>query len=154
MFSFGQISKFKRSATPRKTKLIKKFLRICTSTYYVLHIYKLSRDSVELFQRSCAISLKSDLYLRYRIKPLDMRQKSGFTQIEELRFLSSKRGTTPKKNINQYFLSLGKPRPICTSSPCSLRNLSRVTKCISCEYSQQHIMYFLTIKFSRNFLVL
>ena len=35
-------------------KLNQNFLWICTSTYYVLHNYKVSRNSVEQFQRSCS----------------------------------------------------------------------------------------------------
>ena len=35
-------------------KLNKNFLWICPSTHYVLHNYKVSRNSVERFQWSCA----------------------------------------------------------------------------------------------------
>ena len=53
IFHFGQISKLKNGITPRK-KLNQNFLWICTSTWYVLHNYKVSRNSVERFQSSCA----------------------------------------------------------------------------------------------------
>ena len=53
IFHFGQISKFKKGVTLRK-KMESNFLRICTSTHYVLHNYIVSRNSVERFQRSCA----------------------------------------------------------------------------------------------------
>ena len=53
IFHFGQISKFKKGVTLRK-KWNQNFLLICTSTHYVLHYYKVSRNSVEPFQRSCA----------------------------------------------------------------------------------------------------
>ena len=56
IFYFGQISKFKKGITPRK-KLNQNFLWICTSTHYVLHYYKVSENSVEPFQRSCANKL-------------------------------------------------------------------------------------------------
>ena len=52
IFNVGQISMFKR-ACPSKQN----FLWICTSTQYVLHIYKVSRNSVELFHKSCANKL-------------------------------------------------------------------------------------------------
>ena len=54
IFNFGQIYKFKKGVTPRKKTLNQNFLWICTSTHYVLHYYKLSGNSVEQFQRSCA----------------------------------------------------------------------------------------------------
>ena len=41
----------------REKKMNQKFLWICTSTWYVLHNYKLSRTFVELYQRSCADKL-------------------------------------------------------------------------------------------------
>ena len=53
MFYFGQISKFKKGVIPIK-KLNQNFLWICASTHYVLHNYKVSWNSVERFQRSCA----------------------------------------------------------------------------------------------------
>ena len=53
IFHFGQISKFKKGVTPRK-RLNQNFLWICTSTWYVLHNYKASWNSVEWFQRSFA----------------------------------------------------------------------------------------------------
>ena len=51
MCNFGQISKFKNGVTPIK-KMNKNFLWICASTHYVLYKYKISRKSVERFQRS------------------------------------------------------------------------------------------------------
>ena len=56
IFHFGQISKFKKGVNPRK-KWNQNFLWICTSTHYVLHYYKVSGNSVEWFQRSCANKL-------------------------------------------------------------------------------------------------
>ena len=56
IFHFGQISKFKKGVIQRN-KLNQKFLWICTSTHYVLHYYKVSGNSVERFQRSCADKL-------------------------------------------------------------------------------------------------
>ena len=53
IFHFGQVSKFKKGVTPRK-KWNENFLWICASTHYVLYNYKVSRNSVERFQRSCA----------------------------------------------------------------------------------------------------
>ena len=53
IFHFSQISKFKMSVTLGK-KLNQNFLWICVSTHYVLNNYKVSRNSVERFQRSCA----------------------------------------------------------------------------------------------------
>ena len=53
IFHFGQISKFKKGVTPKKKKRNQNFLWICASTHYVLHYYKVSRNSVERFQRSC-----------------------------------------------------------------------------------------------------
>ena len=38
----------------REKKWNQNFLWICTSSHYVLHIYKVSQNSVERFQRSCA----------------------------------------------------------------------------------------------------
>ena len=38
------------------------FLWICTSTYYVLHYYKVSGNSVEWFQRSCANKKYSSIF--------------------------------------------------------------------------------------------
>ena len=49
-FNFGRISKFKRDIIPTK-RLNKKFLQNCPSTQYVLQNYKVSRNSVERFQR-------------------------------------------------------------------------------------------------------
>ena len=54
IFHFGQISKFKKGVTPREKKSNQNFMWICTSTHYVLHNYKVSQNSVERFQRSCA----------------------------------------------------------------------------------------------------
>ena len=51
-FAFGDAGK--KSATPRKKKWNQNFLWICASTHYVLHNYKVSRNSVERFQRCCA----------------------------------------------------------------------------------------------------
>ena len=48
MCNFGQISKFKKGVTPRK-KMNQNFQWI---THYVLYNYKVSRKSVERFQRS------------------------------------------------------------------------------------------------------
>ena len=53
IFHLGQISKFKKYVTSRK-KWNHNFLWICASTHYVLHNYKVSRNSVERFQRSYA----------------------------------------------------------------------------------------------------
>ena len=53
IFHFGQISKFKKSVTPRK-KTNQNFLWICTSTHYVLQFHEVIRNSVERFQRGCA----------------------------------------------------------------------------------------------------
>ena len=53
IFHFGEISKLKKDVTPLK-KLNSNFLWICTSKHYVLHYYKVSRNSVKLFQRSYA----------------------------------------------------------------------------------------------------
>ena len=50
---YRQISKFKKGVTPRK-KINQNFLWISPSTHYVLHNYKVSRNSVVRFQRSCA----------------------------------------------------------------------------------------------------
>ena len=54
IFHFRQVllSGFKKSVTPRKKNEIKISCG-CTSTHYVLHNYKVSRNSVERFQRSC-----------------------------------------------------------------------------------------------------
>ena len=49
IFHFSKISKFKRGITPRK-KLNENFLQ----KHYVSHNYKVSGNSVERFQRSCA----------------------------------------------------------------------------------------------------
>ena len=51
IFHFGQISK---RALLREKKMNQNFLWICKSTHYVLHNYKVSRNSVERFQMSCA----------------------------------------------------------------------------------------------------
>ena len=56
IFHFGQTAKFKKGITLRK-KLNQNFLWICTSTWYVLHNYKVSWNSVERFQKSCADKL-------------------------------------------------------------------------------------------------
>ena len=56
IFHFGQISKFKKGVILRK-KMNKNFLSICASKHYVLHYYKVSRNSVERFQRSWANKL-------------------------------------------------------------------------------------------------
>ena len=53
IFHFGQIFKFKKSVTPRK-KWNQNFLWMCACTHYFLHYYKVSRNSVERFHRSCA----------------------------------------------------------------------------------------------------
>ena len=53
IFHFGQISKFKTGVTPRN-ELNQNFLWICASIHYVFHHYKVSWNSVERFQRSCA----------------------------------------------------------------------------------------------------
>ena len=50
IFHFGKISKFKKD----EKKLNQNFPWICSSTHYVLHNYKVSPNSVERFQRSCA----------------------------------------------------------------------------------------------------
>ena len=57
IFHFGQIYKFKKGVSSRKI-MEAKFLWICTSTWYVLHNYKVSLTSVEQFQRSCQVWLK------------------------------------------------------------------------------------------------
>mgnify|MGYP003686337679 CR=1 FL=1 len=49
IFHFGQISKLKKGVTPKKNE--SKFRWICASTHYVLYNYKVSRNSVERFQR-------------------------------------------------------------------------------------------------------
>ena len=54
IFHFGQISKFKKGVIQREKKMNQNFLWICASTHYVLRSYKVSRNSVERFQRSCA----------------------------------------------------------------------------------------------------
>ena len=56
IFHFGQIYKFKQGVTPRN-KLNENFLWICTFAHYVLHYHKVSRNSIERFQRSCADKL-------------------------------------------------------------------------------------------------
>ena len=48
IFHFRQISKFKKGHCSQN------FLWICTSTHYVLHYYRVSGNSAERFQRSCA----------------------------------------------------------------------------------------------------
>ena len=53
IFHFGQISQFKNGVIQRE-KLNQIFLWICASTHYVLNNYKVSRNSVERFQRSYA----------------------------------------------------------------------------------------------------
>ena len=53
IFQFGQISKFKKGLTLKK-KMNQNFLWICASTHYILHNNKVSRNSVERFQRSYA----------------------------------------------------------------------------------------------------
>ena len=53
---FGQISE---GCNSKKKKKNKTFLSICTSKHYVLHYYKVSGNSVERFQRSCADSFSS-----------------------------------------------------------------------------------------------
>ena len=53
IFHFGQISKFKKGVTPRK-KIETKFpMDMCIYMVCPSH-YKVSRNSVERFQRSCA----------------------------------------------------------------------------------------------------
>ena len=52
LLNFGQISKFKKGVFPIK-KMNQNFLRICISTHYVLHDYKVSQNSFEQLQRSC-----------------------------------------------------------------------------------------------------
>ena len=74
---FRQISKFKKSLIQRK-KGNQNFLRICTSTHYVLHYYKVSGNSVEWFQRSC-------------------ENKKTVVSFILAKFLSSKRALLPEK---------------------------------------------------------
>ena len=57
IFHFLQISKFKKGHCSQKKKLNQNVLWICTSTHYVLLYYKVSGNSVERFQRSCADEL-------------------------------------------------------------------------------------------------
>ena len=85
IFHFGQISKFKKGVTPRK-KRNQKFLWICTSTNYVLYYYKVSGNSVERFQRSCANKL------------------CWVVSFILAKFLSSKRVLLREKKWNQNFL--------------------------------------------------
>ena len=54
IFHFGQISKFKKGRNSVKKKWNQNFLWICASTHYVHHNYKVSRNSIEQFQRSWA----------------------------------------------------------------------------------------------------
>ena len=53
IFHFCQISTFKKGVIPIK-KMNQNVLWICTFTWYVLQNYKVSRNCVERFQRSCA----------------------------------------------------------------------------------------------------
>ena len=48
------LAKFQIARYSREKKLNQNFLWICASTHYVLYNYKVSRNSVEQFQRSCA----------------------------------------------------------------------------------------------------
>ena len=56
IFHFGQFFKFKKGVTRRK-RIESKFPVICTSTWYAHYNYKVSWNSVEWFQRSCADKL-------------------------------------------------------------------------------------------------
>ena len=84
IFYFGQNSKFKKGVIPRK-KLNQNFLWKCASTHYVLYYHKVSRNSVERFQRSCADKLFSVV---------------SFILVK---FLSSKRVLFPEKKIESKF---------------------------------------------------
>ena len=83
IFHFGQISKFRKGVTPRK-KLNQNFLWICTSTHYVLHNYKVSRNSVERFQKSCTNKKNRSIF--------------HFGLISKF-----KKGVTPRKKMESKF---------------------------------------------------
>ena len=53
IFHISQICKFNKGVIPRK-KLNQSFMWICISKHHVLYYYKVSGNSVERFQRSCA----------------------------------------------------------------------------------------------------
>ena len=103
IFHSGQIFKFKKAVTPREKKWNQHFLWICTSTHYVLHNYKVSRNSVEQFQRSFANKLC--LVVSFILA----------------KFLSSKRPLLREKKRNQNILW------VCTSTHYVLHyyNVSR-----------------------------
>ena len=60
------------------------FLQKCISTHYVLHNYKVSGNSVEWFQRSCANNKSSSIF--------------HFGQISKF-----KKGVTPRKKMESKF---------------------------------------------------
>ena len=62
----AKISKLKKGVTPRK-KMNKNFLWMCTSTWYVLHNHKVTRNYVEWFQRRCAV-LQNYKVSRYSVE--------------------------------------------------------------------------------------
>ena len=120
IFHFGQISKFKKGVIPR-TKLNKYFLWICLSTHYVPHNYKVSRNSVEQFQWSRADELFNLIKIRslFRSEILIVAEYQNFRISERnkdlivirltnclivFKFLSSKRGITPRKKLNQNLM--------------------------------------------------
>ena len=79
IFHFRQISKLKKGVNMRK-KWNQNFLWICISTHYVLHNYKVSQNSVEPFQRSCANKL-----------------------CWVISFILAKKGVTPRKKMESKF---------------------------------------------------
>ena len=83
IFHFRQISKSKKSVIQRK-KWNQNVLWICTSTNYVLHYYKVSGNSVEPFQRSCANEKNRSIF--------------HFGQISKF-----KKGVTPRKKMESKF---------------------------------------------------
>ena len=130
------------------------FLWICTSTHYVLHNYKVSRNSVERFQRSCTDKLFSVV---------------SFILVK---FLSSK-SVIPRQKMESKFPVDIHIYILCPSLLQSFRKfcfrgvaltncfssilISKVQKgCntekkkwikISCVYAHLHIMSFITTKF-------
>ena len=82
-FIFAQFLSSKRTLF-REKKWNQNFLWICASTHYDIHIYKVSRNSVERFQRSCANKKNSSIF--------------PFCQISKF-----KKGVTPRKKLESKF---------------------------------------------------
>ena len=100
------------------------FLWICTSTHYVLHNYKVSRNSVEWFQRSCANKNKRPMghivHLRKQFKLINtsmqsynytiplIKRKNSKSPLWKLQwsFISKIESTSPKDASCQVWLKL------------------------------------------------